>query len=168
MEGNGPVDIKLADRASACDFIRRTLVRFGYLAEGKVAKGLPRAYLGKPIRQSRAQLARLIRQHRETGPVADRRRGPSAMSLWRRHTHADIRLLVVLNGVFGRMAGRATRKPLRLMAGVFGERQCPDPQGWPAAGTACVKWGPERVVAKAGCLNRKFVELVDEERRDLG
>ncbi len=47
MEGNEPVDIKLADRASAYDFIRRTLVRFGYHAEGRAAKGLLRAYIGK-------------------------------------------------------------------------------------------------------------------------
>ena len=28
VEGSEPVDIKLADRASAYDFVRRTLVRF--------------------------------------------------------------------------------------------------------------------------------------------
>ena len=40
VEGSGPVDIELADRASACDFVRRTLVRFSYHAEGKAAKAV--------------------------------------------------------------------------------------------------------------------------------
>ena len=61
LDGNGPVDFQCADRASAYDFIRRTLVRFGYLALGKVDRGLVRRYLAKMTGLSRAQLTRLIR-----------------------------------------------------------------------------------------------------------
>ncbi len=121
VEGSERVDIKLADRASAYDFIRRTLVRFGYHAEGKTAKGLLRAYLGKATGLSRAQLARLIRQHRETGAVADRRGGPPAKPFRRKYTKADIRLLAKVDGLLGQASGPATRKVLRRMAGVFGD-----------------------------------------------
>ena len=93
VEGSGPVDFKLADRASAHDFVRRTLVRFGYHVRGKPAKGLLRAFLGKATGLSRAQVARLIRQHRETGKVEDRRRGPPARPFQRKYTKADVRLL---------------------------------------------------------------------------
>ena len=81
VEGSGPVDIKLADRESAYAFIRRTLVRFGYHGAGRAAKGLLRAYLGKATGLSRAQVARLIRRHRETGTVEDRRGGPPARAV---------------------------------------------------------------------------------------
>ena len=38
-EGTEPVDFAPADRASAYDFIRRTLVQFEYSALGKADKG---------------------------------------------------------------------------------------------------------------------------------
>ena len=47
LEGSGPLDIKLASRASADGFIRCALERFGHHAAGKVAKGLLWARLGK-------------------------------------------------------------------------------------------------------------------------
>ena len=77
-EGNEPVDFALADRASACEFIRRTLVQFDYAALGKADKGTVKAYLAKMSGLSRAQLTRLMAQHRSTGRIRDRRSaGPS-------------------------------------------------------------------------------------------
>jgi len=122
VEGSEPVDIKLADRASAHDFLRRTLVRFTYHGEGKAAKGLLRAFLGKATGLSRAQLARLIRQHRETGTVEDRRRGPPARPFRRKYANADIRLLAEVDAILGQASGPATRKVLRRMFEVFGDR----------------------------------------------
>ncbi len=121
MEGNEPVDIKLADRASAYDFIRRTLVRFGYHAEGKAAKGLLKAYIGKATGLSRSQVTRLIRQHRESGEVRDRRGGPPAKPFRRKYTKADVRLLAEVDGLLGQASGPATRKVLRRMFEVFGD-----------------------------------------------
>ena len=46
-EGNDPVDFAVADRASAHDFIRRTLVQFDYWALGKAEKGAVKAYPAK-------------------------------------------------------------------------------------------------------------------------
>ena len=123
VEGSGPVDIKLADRESAYDFIRRTLVRFGYHGAGRAAKGLLRAYLGKTTGLSRAQVARLIRRHRDTGTVEDRRGGPPARPFRRKHTDADVRLLAAVDGALGRMSGPATRAVLRRQFKLFGERR---------------------------------------------
>ncbi len=121
VEGCGSLDIELADRASAYDFIRRALARFGCQGAGRAAKGLLRACLGKATGLSRAQAARLIRRRRETGVVEDRRGGPPAKPFRRKCTAADIRLLAEADGGFGRMSGPATRKVLRRMAGVFGD-----------------------------------------------
>ena len=46
-EGTEPVDFAPADRASAYDFIRRTLVQFAYWALSKADKGAVKAYLAK-------------------------------------------------------------------------------------------------------------------------
>jgi len=121
VEGSGPVDFELADRASAYAFVRRALVEFKYHAEGRRAKGLLRAYIGKATGLSRAQLARLIRRHRETGAVEDRRRGPPARPFRRKYAKADIRLLAKVDGILGQASGPSTRKVLRRMFEVFGD-----------------------------------------------
>ena len=72
-EGNEPVDFALAERASAYEFIRRTVVQFDYAALGKADKGAVKAYLAKMTGLSRAQLTRLMAQHRSTGRIRDRR-----------------------------------------------------------------------------------------------
>ena len=78
-EGNEAVNFALADRASAYEFMGRTLVQFDYAALGKADKGAVKAYLGKMTGLSRAQLTRLMAQHRSTGRIRDRRSaGPSA------------------------------------------------------------------------------------------
>ena len=79
-KGTEPVDFALADRASAYEFIRRTLVQFDYAALGKADKSAVKAYLAKMTGLSRAQLTRLMAQHRSTGRIRDRapdRRVPS-------------------------------------------------------------------------------------------
>ena len=121
VDGNEPVDFELADRESAYGFVRRTLAQFGYHAQGRVAKGLLRAYILKATGLSRAQAARLIRQHRETGEVEDRRRGPPARPFRRQYTKADIRLLAEVDRDLGQASGPATRKVLRRMFEVFGD-----------------------------------------------
>ena len=83
------------DREGAYALVRRTLVQLGYHRLGKPGKGLVKRYLGKVSGCSRAQLTRLIRQHRETGRIEDRRGGGGApvRAFERRYTRMDIRLL---------------------------------------------------------------------------
>ena len=70
-----------ADRESVYEFVRRALVRLGYERLGKSDKGLVKRYLAKVTGLSRAQLTRLIGQHRETGRIEDRRRWRSDVPL---------------------------------------------------------------------------------------
>ena len=121
--GNEPVDFALADRASAYDFIRRTLVQFEYWALGKADKGAVKAYLGKMTGLSRAQLTRLMAQHRSTGRIRDRRGTGPARPFVRRYTAADVRLLAEVDSALGQRCGPATRAVLRRQYEVFGDER---------------------------------------------
>ena len=67
MQGNEAVDFAGAGRRSACEFIGRTLGRFGYRRLGKSDKGLVRRRLAKVTGLSWAQSTRLVRQYLDTG-----------------------------------------------------------------------------------------------------
>ena len=86
MEGNEEVDIQLTDRDSAYACVRRTLVRFEYHGLRKPDKGLVKRFLEKATGFSRAQIDRLIRQHRRTGHIRDHRGKPPANAFARRYT----------------------------------------------------------------------------------
>ena len=77
IDGNQRVDFQIADRESAYDFIRRTLVRFHYLGLSKPDRGVIRRYLAKMTGLSRAQLTRLIRQYRDIRTLAYHRQHTS-------------------------------------------------------------------------------------------
>ena len=121
LEANEPVDFQPADRESAYDFVARTLARLGYRALDKPSKVLVKRYLAKVTGYSRAQLTRLIRQHRETGKVADRRDGNQGRPFGRVYTPADVRLLARVDADLGQMSGLATRVVLHREYHVFGD-----------------------------------------------
>ena len=121
VEGNEAVDFEHVDRESAYAFTRRTLVQFRYHSLSKADKGRVKAYLAKMTGLSRVQLTRLIRQHRDTGRVEDRRGRPPAKPFERRYTAADIRLLAQVDATLGQMSGPATRAVMRRQFEVFGE-----------------------------------------------
>ena len=54
------------------------MVEFDYTTLNNADKGTVKAYLAKMIGLSRAQLTRLLRQHRESGRIRDRRGGGPA------------------------------------------------------------------------------------------
>ena len=121
VEGSEAVDFTGADRGSVYEFVRRALVRLDYGQLGKSDKGLVRRYLAKVTGRSRAQLTRLIGQHRETGRIEDRRGGAPAHPFERRYTRADIRLLAVVDAAMGQMSGPATRALMRRQYEMFGD-----------------------------------------------
>ena len=86
-------------------------------------KGLVRRYLAKVTGLSRAQLTRLIGQHRETGRIEDRRGGAPACPFERRYTRADIRLLAAVDAAMGQMSGPATRALMRRQYEVFDDER---------------------------------------------
>ena len=72
LDGDGEAYFRPLDRDEAYDFVRRTLVRLDYDTLGRAGKGTVREFLGKATGLSRAQVTRLIGQHRETGRVEAR------------------------------------------------------------------------------------------------
>ena len=68
--------LQAGSREPIYDFIRRTLERFEYHDLRKRDKSLLKTFLARVTGCSRAQLTRLIAQHRETGTIRDRRSAP--------------------------------------------------------------------------------------------
>ena len=123
LGGSEPVDFDLDDRDSAYLFVKRSLERFRYHRLGKPDKGLVRAYLAKVTGLSRAQLTRLIAQHRRTGDVRDRRGKPPANAFRRRYTPRDAALLAEVDEAYGRLSGPATKEVLRRQYEVHGDER---------------------------------------------
>ncbi len=121
LEGNEPADFELTDQPSAYAFVRRTLVRFEYHGLRKPDKGLVKRYLEKATGLSRAQITRLVAQHRRTGHIRDRRGKPPANAFARRYTPHDAALLAEVDEAFGQLSGPATKVILRRMYEVYGD-----------------------------------------------
>ena len=123
VEANAAVEFQPLDRQAAYAFVARTLTRLGYRALDKPSKALVKRYLAKTTGYSRAQLTRLVRQHRETTKVVDRRDGNQGRPFARVYTPADIRRLARVDADLGQMSGLATRVVLHREFHVFGDRR---------------------------------------------
>ena len=100
----------------------KTVRRFDYALRGKADKGLLRRFLAKAAGLSRAQITRLLQQHRTTGEIADRRDTPRR-PFPRRYSNADIGLLAELDVLHGTLSGPATRKLCARAFHLFGDRR---------------------------------------------
>ena len=121
LADNRPLDLRPQTRAEAYAFVAETLERFDYPGRGKADKGLLRRFLVEVAGLSRAQVTRLLRQHRTTGAIADRR-GPRR-PFPRRYTKADIGLLAEVDALHGTLSGPATRQLCIRALHVFGDRR---------------------------------------------
>ena len=105
MAGTAPVDSRFVGRADAYGFVRWVLVRTRFVRLSRPDKGLVRRFVVKVTGFSRAQVARLISQCRETGRIEDRRRDPKR-PFPRRYTKADIGLLAEVDETLAAWAAR--------------------------------------------------------------
>ena len=121
VAANAPVDFQPTDRASAYEFVARTLSRLGYRRLDKPSKALVKRFLAKTTGYSRAQLTRLIRQYRETAKVVDRHDGNQGRPFARVYTPADVRRLARVDADLGQMSGLATRVVLQREFHLFGD-----------------------------------------------
>ena len=108
LAGSRPLDLRPRTRAEAYAFVAETLERFDYPRRGKADRGLLRRFLVKVAGLSRAQVTRLLHQHRTTGAITDRRRPPHPFP--RRYTKADIGVLAEADALHGTLSGPATRQ----------------------------------------------------------
>ena len=120
LAGSGGFDLQPQSRADAYAFVAKTLRRFDYALLGKADKGLLRRFLGKATGLSRAQVTRLLRQHRTTGGVRDRRGAPGR-PFPRRYTSADTGLLAETDALHGTLSGPATRALCARAFRLFGD-----------------------------------------------
>ena len=110
---------------------------------------------------SRAQMTRLVGQHRATGRVTDRRGGAPVRPFERRYTGADIRLLAEADAALGDMSGPATRAVMRREFEVFGQRLDAPPQV-DAVWQRAVLTQPQAIaVTAAFCKKRGAIKFFD-------
>ena len=122
LDGSEQVDLQPQTRADAYAFVAKTVRRFDYALRGRADKGLLRRFLAKAADLSRAQITRLLQQHRTTGEIADRRDTPRR-PFPRRYTNADIGLLAELDVLHGTLSGPTTRKLCARAFHLFGDRR---------------------------------------------
>jgi transposase InsO family protein len=108
------------DDAARYRFIAAVLSRFAYSRLGRPDKGLLRAYLMRTTGYSRAQVARLVRQHQLQGGLAQHYAKPKA-GFRTRFTDADVALLAEVDTLHGTLSGPATRVLLQRAFQVFGD-----------------------------------------------
>ena len=122
LAGSEQVDLQPQTRADSYALVAKTVRRFDYALRGKADKGLLRRFLAKVAGLSRAQITRLLQQHRTTGEIADRRDTPRR-PFPRRYSNADIGLLAELDVLHGTLSGPATRKLCARAFHLFGDRR---------------------------------------------
>ena len=120
LAGSEGIDLQPQSRADAYAFVAKTLQRFDYALRGKADKGLLRRFLVKATGLSRAQITRLLRQHRTTGGITDRRGAPNR-PFARRYTRADVGLLAETDALHGKLSGPATRALCARALHLFGD-----------------------------------------------
>lgn len=120
LAGAESVGFEMPKREAAYGFIAQQLTHFDYPRLSKADKGAVRDFLIKVTGLSRAQVARLIKQHRITGQLRDRR-GPPAQPFTRRFTPQDVALLAEVDALHGTLSGPATRKLCERALAVFGD-----------------------------------------------
>ena len=123
LDGSEPTDFRFAGRDSAYDFVRRTLVRFEFHGLKRDEKGLVKRFIEKVTGYSRAQITRLVKQHRRTGGIRDHRKKPPAKPFPCRYTPYDAALLAEVDEAFGQLSGPATKVVLWRMYHVYGDRR---------------------------------------------
>ena len=123
VEGADRVEITHFDRDGAYALIAVAVERVLYPRLGRADKGTVLRFLEKATGLSRAQIDRLVRQHRRTGHIRDHRNKPPARPFPRRYTPADIALLAEVDEACGQLSGPATKEILRRMHELHGDER---------------------------------------------
>jgi hypothetical protein len=90
LAGSAGMKILISSKAERYEWVRRTLVRFGYLTLKRADCGLLLEYLQWVSGYSRAQITRMVGQYRETGKIE--RRYCTANGFSRKYTLEDLGL----------------------------------------------------------------------------
>ena len=110
LQASDEIHFKGQGRAAIYAWVARTLRQQRYSRQDRAAKGLLRQYLAKMTGLSRAQITRLIRQHRQGGDLQPARYRRHRFA--RQYTPADVALLAAVDEAHETLSGPATRKIL--------------------------------------------------------
>ena len=122
LDDDPPADRDIRTRADAYRFVEQTVRQFDYVRLGRSDKGVLRRFLGRATGLSRAQITRLLNQHRATGRLTDRRQVPRR-PFPRRYADADIELLAEIDALHGSLSGPTARKLCARACHLFGDRR---------------------------------------------
>lgn len=119
LAGSSEVRFAGQRREDVYGWVEATLVRQQYGSLKRSSKGLVRRYLSRMTGLSRAQVTRLIAEHRRTGRVkaAPYRRTRFAT----RYTAADVRLLVYVDKAHENLSGPATKRVIERELNEYGQ-----------------------------------------------
>jgi len=119
LEASSELHFEAANKRELYEWVQRILVEQQYAALQREGKGLIRRYVAKMTGLSRAQVTRLIGQHRDCGRLEARsyqRRGFAA-----RYTEVDAALLAAVDEAHQRLSGPATQQLLQRAFHDFGD-----------------------------------------------
>lgn len=121
LEGSQAIEFAGQSRAEQYQFVQRVMVAQEYAGQSKKQRGPIRAYLSKVTGLSLPQIARLIRQYRQSGVVEAkpyrRRRFPS------KYTRRDVERLAEVDAAHGWLSGPATVRILKREFEQFGQTE---------------------------------------------
>ena len=119
LAASGGLEMQARTAADARQIVAEVLAARSYKKLSKAEKGTVRRYLMRVTGYGRAHIARLIREHRQTGTPAptlsQRRKFPT------RYTPADIELLASVDAAHQGLSGAAVRRLLKRGFEVFQE-----------------------------------------------
>jgi transposase InsO family protein len=118
LRGAEAMKMAICSKSECYDWVRGTLVRFGYLALRKDDRGMLLRYLRQVSGYSRAQVNRLVKQYKETGEIE--RRYCTTNGFSRRYRVEDIRLLAQLDELHGTLSGPAAKKLCERAYRIYG------------------------------------------------
>ena len=108
LAGSGAMRMAISSKAECYEWVRATLVRFGYRTLKKVERGWLLKYLQQVSGYSRAQITRMVGQYRKTRRIE--RRYCTANGFSRKYTLDDLSLLIALDKLHDTLSGPATKK----------------------------------------------------------
>ena len=118
LEGNQLVAFAvLGNKTQRYNFVRKTLVRFGYMSLSKKDKGVVIRYLIKMTGYSRQQLTRLIGQYTKTGKINWTPCRSNGFA--KKYTQQDIALLAKTDELHDTPCGQAVKKICERAFDVF-------------------------------------------------
>jgi transposase InsO family protein len=103
-------------------WIGRTLNQFAYQGSDRRQRGLLRRFIQRVTGYSRAQVGRLIAQHRDSHSLKDQRGAP-AVPFARRYGAAALSCLIEIDRAHGTLSGPATKKLAERAVSVHGQTE---------------------------------------------